>query len=303
MTARGSAGLSMSSAADRGATELKVLLEDAMGRLRAAGVDAPRLDAELLLAFAAGITREALFAKSVVIDEPLRDRYATLIDRRASRMPLAYIVGRREFYSMELEVSPEVLIPRPETEVLVTAALDVLASRPAARVLDLATGSGAIALAIAAHAPNVRVTATDVSASALAIGARNAIHHGLDERVGFRLADCWEVLDGGEALGRFDLIVANPPYVKNDEIHSLAPEIRVYEPHLALAGGPDGLDFYRRIIDGAHAHLAPDGTMMVEVGEGQAGDVARFFRAKSYDNLALLKDFANIQRIISVHAT
>jgi release factor glutamine methyltransferase len=292
----------MVSAANHGATILKVLLEEASERLRAAGVDSPRLDAELLLAFAAGVTREALFANSIVIDDALRDRYATLIAQRASRMPLAYIVGRREFYSMELEVSPEVLIPRPETEVLVTAALDVVASRPVARVLDLATGCGAIALAIAANAPNARVTATDVSAPALAIAARNATHHGFDRRVEFRLADCWEVLDDGDALGRFDLIVANPPYVRNDEISSLAPEIRGFEPHLALAGGPDGLDFYRRIIDGAREHLAPDGTVMVEVGEGQAGDVATFFRARGYDNLALLKDFANIQRVVTGHA-
>jgi release factor glutamine methyltransferase len=292
----------MVSAANHGATILKVLLEEASERLRAAGVDSPRLDAELLLAFAAGVTREALFANSIVIDDALRDRYATLIAQRASRMPLAYIVGRREFYSMELEVSPEVLIPRPETEVLVTAALDVVASRPVARVLDLATGSGAIALAIAANAPNARVTATDVSAPALAIAARNATHHGFDRRVEFRLADCWEVLDDGDALGRFDLIVANPPYVRNDEISSLAPEIRGFEPHLALTGGPDGLDFYRRIIDGAREHLEPDGTVMVEVGEGQAGDVATFFRARGYDNLALLKDFANIQRVVTGHA-
>jgi release factor glutamine methyltransferase len=293
----------MSFAADRGpAIQLKGSLEDASARLRAAGVDSPRLDAELLFAFAADVTREALFVTSIVLDDALRNRYATLISMRAARMPLAYIVGRREFYSLEFEVSPEVLIPRPETEALVAAALEVLASRPAARVLDLACGSGAIAIAIAANAPHVRVTATDVSARALAIAARNATRHALDMRIEFRLADCWEVLDGGDALGRSDLIVANPPYVRNDEIASLTPEIRAFEPHLALAGGPDGLDFYRRITEGARRHLAPDGTVMVEVGEGQAGDVATFFRARGFDNIALLKDFANIQRVIRVHA-
>jgi len=300
---RATPGLSMSFAADRGAAiQLKGSLEDASARLSAAGVDSPRLDAELLFAFAAGVTREALFTNSIVLDDALRNRYATLISIRASRMPLAYIIGRREFYSLEFEVSPEVLIPRPETEVLVAAALEVLASRPAASVLDLATGSGAIALAIAANAPHVRVTATDVSAQALAIAARNATRHALDMRIEFRLVDCWEVLDGGDALGHSDLIVANPPYVRNDEIASLTPEIRAFEPHLALAGGPDGLDFYRRITEGARRHLAPDGTVMVEVGEGQAGDVATFFRARGFDNIALLKDFANIQRVIRVHA-
>lgn len=290
----------MVSAADRAAANLKVLLEDATERLRAAGVDAPRLDAEVLLAHTAGITREALFAHTIVLDDGQRDRYASLVDLRSSRMPLAYITGRREFYSMELEVSPEVLIPRPETEVLVTAALDALASRPSARVLDLATGSGAIALAIAANALEARVTATDISAPALAIATRNATRHALDRRVEFRLADCWEVLNGGEGLGRFELIVANPPYVKNDEIAVLEPEIRSFEPRLALAGGPDGLDFYRRISSGAHRHLAPGGTVMVEVGEGQAGDVAALFRAEGYDHIALLEDFANIQRVVTV---
>ena len=293
----------MSSIAHRSATnQLKVLLDDASGRLSAAGVDSPRLDAELLLAFAAGVTREALFGTLIVIDDALCERYASLLSRRAARMPLAYIVGHREFYSLELEVSSEVLIPRPETELLVAAALEVLASRPVASVLDLATGSGAIALAIAANAPHVRVTATDVSAQALAIAARNATRHALDMRIEFRLADCWEVLDGGDALGRSDLIVANPPYVRNDQIASLAQEIRAFEPRLALAGGADGLNFYHRIIDGVRRHLAPDGTAIVEVGEGQAGDVATFFRAKGFDNIALLKDFANIQRVIRVHA-
>jgi release factor glutamine methyltransferase len=300
---RATPGLSMSFAADRGAAlKLQGSLEDASVLLRAAGVDNPRLDAELLLAFAAGVTREALFGTLIVIDDALCECYASLVSRRAARMPLAYIVGHREFYSLELEVSPEVLIPRPETEVLVAAALEVLASRPAASVLDLATGSGAIAIAIAANAPHVRVTATDVSAQALAIAARNATRHALDMRIEFRLADCWEVLDGGDALGRSDLIVANPPYVRNDEIASLAPEIRAFEPRLALAGGSDGLDFYRRISAGAGRHLAPDGTIIVEVGEGQAGDVATFFRARGFDNIALLKDFANIQRVIRVHA-
>ena len=292
----------MISAKNHSADDLKLLLEEATAQLRAAGIDNARLDAELLLAFAAGVTREALYADTIVLDDNLRDRYATAIGRRATRMPLAYIVGRREFYSLELKVSPEVLIPRPETEFVVTAALEVLASHRAATVLDLATGSGAIAIAIAANAPHARVTATDVSAAALEIATSNARRLALDAHIEFRLIDCWEVLDSGDALGRFDVIVANPPYVRDDEITALAREVRDFEPRLALAGGPDGLDFYRRIIDGARQHLAPDGVIIVEVGERQAGDVATFFRARDFDNIALLKDFANIQRVIRVHA-
>ena len=280
------------------AAQIKHLVRDAAKRLLAAGIDSPRLDAELLFACAAGVTREDLFAASIVSDDALRERYAALVELRASRMPLAYIVGRREFYSLEIEVSPEVLIPRPETETLVAAALELLASRPAAAVIDIGTGSGAIALAIAANAPRTRVVATDISAGALEIAARNAVGLGLASRLEFRRADCWQGLDDGEPLGRFDLVVANPPYIREAEIDSLAPEIREFEPRQALAGGPDGLDLYRRIAADAPRHLARQGVMIVEVGEGQAGDVAAIFSAAGFGEIAILKDLAGISRVV-----
>ena len=295
------------------ASQLKDLVERAIDRLIAAAVDDPRLDAELLMAFAAGVTRERLLADSVVIDDALRERYAALIDLRAARKPLAYIVGGREFYSLELEVSPEVLIPRPETETLVAAALSfiagrpsAIAGRPSARILDLCTGSGAIALALAANAPGAKIVATDVSADALAIAARNAARLGLAARVEFRRADCWTAIDGGDPLGRFDLfdlIVANPPYIRDHEIVALAPEIRNYEPHVALAGGFDGLVFYRRIAAGAGKHLTPGGALMVEVGQGQATEVAAIFRAAGLGEIALRNDLAGIARVVLAGAS
>jgi release factor glutamine methyltransferase len=289
----------MTAASERSpAAQLKSLAEQTIERLRAAGVEHPRLDAELLIAFAAGVTRERLLADSIVVDEALRQRYAALIDLRAARKPLAYIVGRREFYSLELEVSPEVLIPRPETETLVAAALSFIAGRPSARILDLCTGSGAIALAIAANALDTRIVATDVSDDTLAIAARNAVRLGLATRVEFRRADCWTAIDGGAPLGRFDLFVANPPYIRDDEMARLAPEIRDYEPRVALAGGFDGLAFYRLIADGASNHLTPGGALMVEVGQGQAAEVAAIFGTAGFGEIALRNDLAEIPRVV-----
>lgn len=293
----------MTSASDRSSTaQLKALVEHATERLLASGVEDPRLDAELLLAFAARVTRERLLADAIVIDDALRERYAALIDLRAARMPLAYIVGRREFYSLELEVSREVLIPRPETETVVAAALASIATRPASEVIDLGTGSGGIALAIAANAPRTHIVATDVSAGALAIAARNAARLGLMARVEFRCADCWTVIDGGDPLGRFDLIVANPPYIRETEIASLAPEIRDFEPPSALVGGPDGLDFYRRIAGDGRSHLTAGGALIVEIGQGQATDVAAIFRAAGLGEIAVLNDLAGIQRVVQARS-
>jgi len=293
----------MSSSAYAAATQLNLLLEGATKRLSTAGVDSARLDAELLLAHAANVTREQIFSESIRVNEALRERFEELVGLRVSRMPLAYIVGRREFYSLQFNLSLEVLIPRPETEAVVEAALDSLSLRSAAKVLDLGTGSGAIGLAIAANSLNIELTATDVSIKALELARRNSIRLGLDARVEFRLADCWEILDKGNLLGRYDLIVANPPYIPDAEIASLAPEIRSYEPRLALAGGPDGLNFYRRIAVGAGDHLTHGGAIIVEVGEDQAKEVAAIFRASALDDIAILNDLAGIQRVVVARRT
>jgi release factor glutamine methyltransferase len=292
------ASASIPSAAD----QLKALVQVASERLLAAGVDSPRLDAELLLAFATGLIRERLLTDSIIIDQTSRERYAAMIEQRAARMPLAYIVGTREFYSLRLEVSLEVLIPRPETETLVTAALAYIDERsvwvPRFKVFDLGTGSGAIALAIAANAPRTRIVASDISPAALALAARNAERLGLASQVEFRRADCWDVTDDGAPLGRFDLVVSNPPYISETEIDSLPAEIRDFEPRVALAGGPDGLAFYRRIAVDSGRHLTWGGALMVEVGHGQATEVAAIFRDAGFDEITLFDDLAGIRRVV-----
>jgi release factor glutamine methyltransferase len=274
------------------------LLADATRVLERAGVESPRLDAELLLAEAVGCPREQILAGLTEISADASARFAELLARRAAREPLAYITGRKEFYSIELEVTPAVLIPRPETETLVTAALEFVARRPEARILDIGTGSGAIAIAIAANAPGVSITATDISDAALTVARRNAARAGVVTRIEFRHADCFDALDDGAPFGRFDLIVSNPPYVDDAVAARLAPEIARYEPALAVACGPDGLDVIRRIVAGTLAHLARDGELMVEVGAGQGGAVAALFEKAGLRCVRVINDLAGVPRVV-----
>jgi release factor glutamine methyltransferase len=279
---------------------LRDLLNDAVMTLRQAGVDSARLDAELMLARAAGVSRIQVITGDVVLGDAARSDYAALVDRRAAREPLAYILGVKEFYSLEFTVTPAVLIPRPETEIVVAAALDVLATRPGARVLDLGTGSGAIALALAANAPQAMVLASDISDAALAIARQNAARLGLMKQITFRNADCFDVRDGGPPLGRFDLIVSNPPYIVDQAIDVLQPEIVRWEPRLALAGGPDGLEFYRRIAAGLPEYLAAEGRLIVEIGDGQTDAVTRILRDAGFGLSDCLRDPSGIVRVLTI---
>lgn len=273
-------------------------LTDAAAILAAAGIDTPRFDAELLLAVAAGADRASLYGGGVKLDDAARERLAEMVELRARRIPLAYIVGRREFFSLDIDVAPGVLIPRPETETLVAAALSLMRDRPGPRVLDLGCGSGAIAIALAVNAPQARYVASDLSEDALEIAAHNAARHGVAGRIEFRHADFFAPLDGAGEFGRFDLIVSNPPYIADAELAGLAPEIRDFEPRVALAGGPDGLASYRRIAAGLDAHLAPGGTVAVEVGAGQARQVAAMFGAAGLTKIETERDLAGVERVV-----
>jgi len=276
-----------------------LLIAEATAQLASAGVESARLDAEAMLAAAANSTRAAVVCGSAKIDGPAREHYAAMIARRKQREPLAYILGRKEFYSLELEVTPDVLIPRPETETLVFAALDSLPQRSTVKVCDLGTGSGAIALAIAANAPNAQLTATEVSAAALAVAGRNAVRFIFSARVRFRRADCFEPMDGRGPLGRFDLIVSNPPYVQEDQIAELAPEISSYEPRVALAGGPDGLRLYRRIASRVTEHLERSASVIVEVGAHQFDAVSEILHGAGAKEIKLLRDLAGMPRVVT----
>ena len=284
-------------------TPLRAVLERAAEALTAAGIDSARLDAELLLAAALESDRIKVIAGAVEVSTGALLRYQEFITRRAAREPLAYIIGRKEFFSLELEVNPAVLIPRPETEVVVTAALEAATRRPDGSILDLGTGSGAIALAIAAGASRTRIVATDVSEQALEVARRNALRLGLSDRIEFRLGDCWAALAASAEgprpeLGGFDLVVSNPPYIENRELERLAPEIARFEPRLALAGGIDGLDFYRRICAGVCGYLKPGGELIVEVGAAQADSVAALCRAVGCAETVVIDDLAGCQRVV-----
>jgi len=265
----------------------------AVDGLAAAGVEDPRLDAELLLGEAMGRDRAALMAEpSAEVPPAAARQFGEMVRRRLRREPVAYILGRKGFRRLELEVDPRVLIPRPETELLVELALEL---RPA-RVLDVGTGSGAIALAVADELPEAEVTATDTSPPALEVARVNAQRLGLSDRVRFvegTLAD--------DERG-WDLILANLPYVAERDWASLQPEVTRYEPREALLAGPDGLDAYRALIPGCAPHLSRyaeqrRGALAVEVGAGQAPAVAELMRAAGFGEVEVRRDLAGIERV------
>jgi len=282
-------------------------LRSATEWLRASGSRSPRLDAELLLATALGVDRAELFrAPERVLTRIEERRFDGYLVRRQAREPVAYIRRRRAFRSIELEVTPAVLIPRPETETLVDVALEALAAVPAGGgaaggryepvALDVGTGSGCIALALAAENPFVHVVATDVSAAAAEVARRNAARLGLGGRLDVR---CGDLLDDLLPRERFDLIVSNPPYIPEAEYRTLEPNVRDYEPRLALHGGEDGLDVARRLIAAAAGRLRPGGVLAVEVGAGQAAAVGALFAAAGAFAAAQQRaDLAGIPRVV-----
>jgi len=256
------------------------------------GLDAPRLDAELLLAATLGLDRVGLY---VNFERPLQAdelaAYRERVRRRAGREPLAYILGQAEFWSLPLKVTPEVLIPRPETELLVEEALPRLTGRQ--QVLDVGTGSGALAIALAHERQELLVTAIDVSPAALAVAADNARSNGVAERIRFAQHDL-----GLLPPGPFDLIVANPPYVPSGELAALMPEVRDFEPQLALDGGIDGLDAYRALARQAGVVLTAAGWLLVEVGSGQAPAVQELFAGAGLKEIFVSRDLAGIERVV-----
>ena len=265
--------------------------------LRAAGIEQPRLDAELLLAEATGRDRAHLASHpEAEIPPPAARRFGELVRRRLRREPVAYILGRRGFRHLELAVDPRVLIPRPETEMLVELAVEL---QPAS-LLDLGTGSGAIALAVADELPACAVTATDTSAAALEVARTNAKRLGLADRVRF--------LEGSLPVGEgFDLILANLPYVAEADWASLQPEVTKWEPREALLAGPDGLDAFRWLLSdrvrlfssyGRKRAKSADRTIALEVGEGQAEQVGAMLHEAGFDEVEVRADLAGIERVV-----
>jgi release factor glutamine methyltransferase len=275
----------MTRVAARASDNVNGVLGAAIDALTAARVESPRLDAELLLAEATGLDRARLIASPEAEVLPAAGRrFGEMVRRRLRREPVAYILGRKGFRHIELAVDRRVLVPRPETELLVELALELAPDR----VLDIGTGSGAIALAIAAELPGCEVTATDSSPAALEVAQENAERLGLSERV-----ELTPILPAGER--RFDLVVANLPYVSEAELEALEPEVSKWEPREALLGGPDGLDVLRATIPAAAA-FAP--VLALEVGEGQVGAVAEMLVEAGFGDVKSRRDLAGIERIV-----
>ena len=272
-------------------TVLKVL-KWTSGYLAERGIGNGRLDAELLLADLLQLDRVGLYLN---FDRPLTAAeladFRERVGRRARREPLQYILGRSEFWSLPFRVGPAVLVPRPDTEVLVEEAL--ARAVPAACILDVGTGSGAIAVALAHELPAARLTAVDISSEALAIAAENARTNGVAERIDFATADLHVLPEG-----TFDLVVANPPYIPAADLAELMPEVRDYEPQLALHGGADGLDAYRALARQASRLLVTGGWLLVEVGVGQAAAVQELLAAAGLGELFCRNDYAGIPRVV-----
>jgi len=267
-------------------------------------IESPRLNAEVILGHILGLERIDLYLN---YDRPLRARemsaFRALVRRRLAGYPLQYLTGEREFFSLNFQVSPAALIPRPETEILVQAVLEGLKSvEPPWKLLDLGTGSGVIAISLAVHLPQAHLRATDRSAEALALARRNAHRHGVADRISFLRGDLFEPLRGEE--GTFMAVVSNPPYVRSDQIEDLPREIRLHEPLLALDGGPDGLKVIRRLVAEAAQFLVTDGILAVEVGAGQAPAVRELLAATGAFHLPqAIEDYAGIKRVVMARRT
>jgi release factor glutamine methyltransferase len=259
-------------------------------------VESPTIDARLLLEAAAPVSRADILADPHrVLDGEAEGRLADFVDRRAHREPVSQILGRKSFWKLMLAVKPGVLTPRPETETLLDVVLPAFPAERAFSVLDLGVGSGAILLAILAERPRAKGLGVDVSEEALAVARDNAAQLGLGGRAALLRTD-WTA---GLADASFDLVVSNPPYIATAEIETLAPEVRDFDPRLALDGGPDGLDAYRRLAPEILRVLRPAGRFAVEVGHDQAAAVSALFQAAGAEAIAVHRDLAGRDRVVA----
>jgi release factor glutamine methyltransferase len=282
-----------------GPQTIRCVLVNGTQRLQAAGIDSARLDAEVLMCHALQVKKSPLY---VNLDEQLEDsarhRFIDFLIRRLRREPVAYITARQEFWSLDLLVTPVVLIPRPETERLVEISLECAGAFHRdlpLRIRDIGTGSGAVAITLAKELPRAQVLATDISAAALEIARHNAARHGVADRIQFRASNLFDSIRERE----FHLIVSNPPYVSSGELVAVAPEIRMWEPRIALDGGLDGLDYYRGIVAQGFRHLLPGGALIMEVGAAMARAVGELLSAAgNYTPSRVYQDYGRKDRVI-----
>jgi release factor glutamine methyltransferase len=280
------------------AMTLGAVLALAKRRLAQRRIDDPALEARMIVEHFSGTERrDAIVSPDRVVPADQVALIEAALSRRLAGEPIHRIFGWRDFYGLRLKLSPETLEPRPDTETLVDAVLPLLGEIVArdghCRVLDLGTGTGAIALAIAAELPAATVTATDISAGALAAAMENAAEHGLSERVTFVASDWFSAIHG-----KFHAIVSNPPYIPTRAIAGLQAEVRLHDPHQALDGGADGLEAYRVIAEGAAEHLEHGGVVVLEIGDGQRQNVNRIFAEAGYEMATAHRDLARSQRAL-----
>lgn len=274
------------------------LLNWTAGYLAQKGTEFPRLDAEVLLAHALGCKRIDLYGMrfSDIAADDVRKHYKDLIRRRMEGCPVAYLVGRKEFFGLEFEVTLAVLIPRPDSELVVTECLTPAKKLPQPRILDIGTGSGNLAIAVAKQLPAAKVTAIDKSAGALAVAQRNAVKHEVSDRVRFLEGDLFAPLGKEE---RFEFILSNPPYIAREELERLPPGVRDYEPKMALDGGPGGFTVLEYLLAQAREFLEPGGHLIVEIGAPQEKPVReRFDNYPEYELAATIHDYSGHPRVL-----
>lgn len=270
--------------------------------LQAKGVEAARLESELLLSHILSCDRHQLYSSpQKKLDSSIVDKFMALLKRRLAGEPIQYILAYREFMGLRFDLDKSVLIPRWETEILVKHIIDQAQGRPV-KLLDIGTGSGAIAVSLAYYLPQSRLVAIDISQEALDRAEKNAIKHGVSHRIDFKRSDMFAALEADSYQDYFDIIVSNPPYIKSQDIEGLMPEVRDFEPRTALDGGADGLKFYRQIAENASIYLKVGGLVAMEMGHDQASDIKDIFkRTGNYSSGQILKDLAGIDRIALFH--
>ncbi len=295
----GMAAFECRNAAPGAGTSIADLLQVGRRELRKHGIASPGLDADLLLAKVLEGPREHLYAQwHKEVPPEARYRYHRLLERRCRREPMAYLIGRKAFWSVELGIGPGVLIPRPETELLVSSVCRRLGTRRLRTVIDLCCGAAPLAVALAMELQLDRMIAVDCSLPALAYARKNVLDHGLGDRVRFVAADllsCW-----GPSLQKVDLIVCNPPYIPSRKVLETMPEVALYEPSLALDGGPSGLEVTERVLADAARVLDPNGVLVLETGRGLMGDLVALARGRGFGNVEVLHDLAGIERALWV---
>lgn len=270
---------------------------DIRQQLHQAGIEAATLEARELVCFGTGKSRQQLTRDGGLYASPeVEKRVRDLVDRHLNGEPVAYLIGEWEFYGLPLDISRDVLIPRPDTEVLAAQAIDYVKTLDECRVLDLCAGSGCIGLAVASQAPHARVVLGEWSDAALRICRQNIRRNGLTGRVVPMQTNALEKPE--KSLGEFQCIVSNPPYIPRADIDGLDASVKDYEPHLALDGGEDGLDFYRAIADLWRDALVPGGRLYFEVGIGQADSVLRIMRSQGFGDIQVVKDYHEIPRVV-----